>query len=521
MGSSKTEHLEVETKFDVEPAFALPPLTEVAGISSATGATTEHLDAVYFDTEDLRLIRNGVTLRRREGGHDAGWHLKLPAGGPGRTEIGRPLATSDASSVPDELANIVAATTRGRPLGPVARIQTTRRAVRVRGRDGREIAEIADDTVHAQTLGRSTSVSQWREIEIEALDGRPDGHGHAGDRRGVLAAAGTALLEAGARPAAGPAKLARALGPAAFTPELPVGDPPQRASAGRVVTAYLAAHTAALLAADARVRLDEPEAVHDLRVAARRLRSTLRTFRRLFDGERPSQLEERLRELNLLLNAARDGEVQLERFSGRLDDLDEADVLGPVAARVQGHLRSQHLRGREDALTWMRGEDYLGFLDELIAFVADPPYSARGRRPARAALLGPVRSTDRKLRRRARAGLDAPAGTERDLGLHGARKAAKRLRYAAEALTPVYGSAAAKHADRAKKVQNALGEHQDCVVAQDSLRDFAIHANLAGESSFTYGLLLGVEREQARATQDAFARRWPKLSRKRDRRWLR
>ncbi len=506
---------EVETKFDVDSTFVVPTLTGLAGISSTAEPVEEHLEAIYYDTDDLRLARGRITLRRRQGGHDAGWHLKLPTSGDGRDEIHRPLGAierdpSAEGTVPGELADIVAATTRGRPLAPVARIRTTRRATMLRDLDGRDLAELADDEVRAQTLGASTTLSRWREIEVEAV----------GDGLRVLPVTGKALRRAGARPAAGPSKLARALGPRTARPEIPADGAAGERTAGETVRHYLATHTQALLAADARVRLDDPESVHDMRVAARRLRSSLRTFQSLFDAAPAAALQARLRELNLLLNAARDGEVQLERFTAGMAAVDDRDLLGPVAARVQGHLRSQHLRGREQALTWLRDAEYLAFLDDLIAFVADPPYSARGRRPAELTLRAPVRQADRKVRRRIELALRTPAGDSQDTALHAARKAAKQLRYASETVEPAYGKDAAKHTKRARAIQNSLGEHQDCVVSQGVLREFAIAANHAGESSFAYGLLLGREQELARQTRDAFAVGWPELARRRDRRWL-
>ncbi|WP_018503921.1 CYTH and CHAD domain-containing protein [Parafrankia discariae] len=521
MGAPTSAHREVEAKFDVDLTFVVPPLTGHAGIASVGPVTEARLDAVYYDTDDLRLARHRITLRRRQGGQDAGWHLKLPLSGAARDEIRRPLDVverdpSSEGTVPGEFADIVAATTRGRPLAPVARVQTIRRATALRAPDGQDLAELADDEVHAQTLGTSTTVSHWREIEVEALSDDPR----------VLPATGVVLRDAGARPAAGPSKLARALGSQVSRPELPeLRRPPTgakaEATAGETVRGYLATHTRALLAADARVRLGDPESVHDLRVAARRLRSVLRTYQGLFDPTPTRALQERLRELNLLLNPARDGEVQLERFTAAIDALEDPDLLGPVAARVQGHLRSQHLHGREKALTWMRDAQYLTFLDDLIAFVAKPPYSPRAHHPAARALRAPIRKADRKLRRRVDRALHTPAGAGQDAALHAARKAAKQLRYAAETATPIYGKHARQHARRAKKIQNSLGEHQDCVIAQGVLREFAIAANQAGESSFTYGLLLAGEREQAHLTRDTFTERWPRVARQRHRRWLR
>jgi CHAD domain-containing protein len=128
---------------------------------------------------------------------------------------------------------------------------------------------------------------------------------------------------------------------------------------------------------------------------------------------------------------------------------------------------------------------------------------------------------DRKLLKRVELARRASAGTPRDVALHRVRKAAKRLRYACEALEPVYGADAAKLGRVAKRIQNELGEHQDCVVARARLREFAVAANLAGESSFTYGLLTGEENARAERTLAAFRADWLAASHPKVRRWLR
>ncbi|MGH3480415.1 MAG: CYTH domain-containing protein, partial [Nocardioidaceae bacterium] len=79
-------HLEVERKYDAAPEARLPDLTRLPGVAGVAEPEQYDLDAVYFDTADLALARGRITLRRRTGGHDAGWHLKLPAGTPGRQE---------------------------------------------------------------------------------------------------------------------------------------------------------------------------------------------------------------------------------------------------------------------------------------------------------------------------------------------------------------------------------------------------------------------------------------------------
>jgi len=71
-------HREIERKFDADPRSPLPDLSGAGGTVSE--AVKSQLDATYFDTADRRLARHGITLCRRTGGEDAGWHLKLPAG---------------------------------------------------------------------------------------------------------------------------------------------------------------------------------------------------------------------------------------------------------------------------------------------------------------------------------------------------------------------------------------------------------------------------------------------------------
>src|SRR5215475_14356535 len=110
---------ETEVKYEAASGQTLPSFTDLAQVATAEQAPQEQLDADYFDTEDLRLIGAGITLRRRQGGHDAGWHLKLPAGDHTRREIRLPLGRAKLR-VPEQLAGLVRVHTRGKELKPVA-----------------------------------------------------------------------------------------------------------------------------------------------------------------------------------------------------------------------------------------------------------------------------------------------------------------------------------------------------------------------------------------------------------------
>jgi inorganic triphosphatase YgiF len=150
-GSSR--HVELERKFDVEGATVLPSFDGLSVVSRAARLPMQVLEAVYFDTAANDLAARRVTLRRRTGGADAGWHLKLPSGSEARTEIHAPLGSgTDAADVPEELLDVVLAIVRDRPLAPVARIATRREVTMIHGIDGNPVAEFCDDRVSAARI---------------------------------------------------------------------------------------------------------------------------------------------------------------------------------------------------------------------------------------------------------------------------------------------------------------------------------------------------------------------------------
>src|SRR5262245_19550293 len=175
-----SRYREVERKFDVVDSTASPSFEGIAAVARVEKAPTESLDATYFDTPDQDLARNKITLRRRTGGPDAGWHLKLPAGPDARTEVRLPLTGSDDAddqSVPDELLDIVLAIVRDRGVSPVARISTRRETQVLYGAQGDEVAEFCNDHVTAWSTNASGDADyeqQWREWELELAEGRTD-----------------------------------------------------------------------------------------------------------------------------------------------------------------------------------------------------------------------------------------------------------------------------------------------------------------------------------------------------------
>jgi CHAD domain-containing protein len=474
---------EIERKYEATPDTPLPDLTQVPGVADVVGKGVAELDAVYYDTADLRLAAASLTLRRRTGGTDAGWHLKLPVAPGVRDEITAPLS----DDVPDGLAALVRAYARGEELVPVVRLLSSRDVHHLVDADSALLAELSRDAVVAERLHGGDGTAQWDEIEVELADGGDPAFLDAVDKR---------LRKAKVRAAAAPSKLARALTETGAGPARP-SEPPKARTAGDHVLAYVRDQTAAIIAYDPGVRRDMPDAVHRMRVATRRLRSALRTYRKVLDRQATQPVIDELKWLAGELGVVRDQEVLAERLHSRVDAVPVTLLLGPVAARLRQWSVAGAAEARRTAVAALDSDRYLALLDALDALGADPPLlKAAAHAPEGVLAKAVLKEYDRLAARMDRA-LSLPVGEERDLAMHDARKAAKRARYAAEVARPALGKAAKRFGKRMKAVQQVLGDHQDSVVAREALRDLAVRAHAAGESAFVWGLLYG--REEARA----------------------
>ncbi len=504
------DYVELEHKLSVAVGWSLPDLSVVPGVARVERAAPFELDAVYLDTNDLRLAIRGVTLRRRAGGDDEGWHLKLPAPGGARTEVRAPLGDGIVDSPPAELAALVVGLARDAPLAPAGRIRTTRTATTLYGADDAALVEIADDEVVGQALGGDAPEERWREVEVEALT----------DDESVLQSTVEVLLDAGARPADSSSKLARVLGAdllARHALDLTVPIDP---TAGEVATAYLREHVAALNSWDPEVRRDTYDSVHKARVAARRLRSALRIYRPLLDREVTDPVRDELQWLGTVLGAARDLEVTRDRLLGELDAQPPELVAGPIRERIIAELGGGYADAHRAAVTEMSGERYFALLTTLDELVGDPPLTELAQEPAVSVLPGLVRKAWRRLRRLADAAEQETDPQRHDLALHEVRKGAKMARYAGESVQAVFGDDAATFAAAMESVQEVLGTHQDGVVTRGKLREMGMRAHGAGENAFSYGLLAGLEEAAAEQAMAAYADTWRRASRKRLRVWL-
>lgn len=469
-----SSYTETERKFEVLETTVAPSFDGLASVTRVERSASQQLDAVYFDTPRRDLARHRITLRRRTGGPDAGWHLKLPAGPDTRTEVRVSLAngTTAESAVPESLRDVVLAIVRDRPLAPTARINTSRTVEMLYGPDGSAVAEFCDDQVTASAAGGDEQ--RWREWELELA---------AGGDAALFDRLTNRLLDAGALPAGHGSKLARVLassGPAEGVPEVSA-DPLHRAVAEQVEE---------LLTWDRAVRSDAYDSVHQMRVTTRKIRSLLQSAEGSFGISDDNWILGELRELADVLGGARDAEVLAERYERALDTLPKANVRGPVRERLVDGAKLRYQYGWMRSLTAMRSQRYFRLLDGLESLAAAAPPPPDGE-PTRTTIASAYKQI-----RKAVNGTRTAADTDRDDALHRVRKRAKRLRYTAAA------TGATKVARRAETIQTLLGDHHDSVVSRSHLSRQAELAHAAGEDTFTYGLLYQREQDLAQRYVD-------------------
>ncbi|MDO5499956.1 MAG: CYTH and CHAD domain-containing protein [Propionibacteriaceae bacterium] len=475
--------IETERKFAVDPKAPVPDLS---GVVTLGESRLHNLRAVYFDTPDFLLARNRRTLRRRTGGSDAGWHLKLPAAEDAppnsREEVHAPLTDGPGSlSVPAELRARVAEIIEYAPLVPVVELITTRREVDLNDGD-KLVALLCDDTV---TATRGDKVRSWREIEVELA-----GSGTVA----TLDAITTAFETAGVPLSESSSKLGIALGKALAKAEQrrEIG---RKASVAEVVGAYLNTQIGVIQGREAEAREDAPDAVHKMRVGVRRLRSALRTFRPFLDRDRVRALRTELKWLGEALGGPRDAEVLAAHLIPAVQALPEEAVVGPVLDRITAELKVRHATTHGAMVQALDSDRFRLLTDALAEWAVAPPFNDYGAARAKGLLPERLEQVGRRTLKEWKAA-EKLDGEEQLHGWHETRKRAKQARYAWEAAIPALGETATTAAEAWEQVTEALGVVQDAVVAREAIRGLADTATEHGESSFTYGVLYEHEIER-------------------------
>ena len=498
MAPDATDVSELERKYEATDNFVLPDLRGIAGTADVTLPDEFDLDATYYDTDDLRLLRSGVTLRRRYGGDDSGWHLKLPAGEDERTEV-RMALTPEGTPPPEDLTTLLAARLRGARLVPVTRIRTHRERRRLIGQAGDVLAEVVSDDVRAEDPCDSREPMHWHEVEIEWAPGST----------GVADSIERTLAKANVERSAHPSKLAHALTERLSAIEDRAARTRRYDTVSGLLGAYLREQLDTIIDADLDYRRDRPDAVHRARVASRRARSAIDAFCGACElGPEAALLSAELRWLGLELGAARDNEVQCERLAVRLASLAPNLIDGPVHDRIDTHFTTRRDPARQRALEALDSTRYFAILDTLERLVDRVEHDRRHSRPAKVVVVQLLEQMTARVDKRVRAVRKIKGHRERTEAAHRARKAVKRLRYVIEAARPLAPTLTDQTLDAFVELQDILGDLQDSVVAQQQLHQLSHEAESSKESGHTYGALRHLERDASKERLGELTSAW-------------
>ncbi len=467
--------LERERKLTATPGFLLPHL-------QGDPLPVRELSSTYHDTPDMRLAAGGVTLRYRSEGKSGAWQLKLPHG-EDRLELEFPGV---ARTVPAEVLALLRAHLRGGRTKAVARLRTHRAGVLVRT-GGRDVAEVVTDAV--AVFEGSRIVRRFDEIEVELVDGDTADL----DRIvGLLRRAGAG--ESDARP-----KLFQALDLQVRRPTPPVA---RNAPAEEHVAAALRAQYEAIVRHHPGTRLGrDPEELHQMRVATRRMRAILRAARPLLDPDWVRSLRAEVGWLGGALGPVRDLDVLVDHLHADarlLGGEDEGAFLVLLRA-----LEAEHAADRAALLHALDEPRFVALVERLEAETRAPPLVPGG---------GSLRALAGREFRRLRKAVRALGAEPPDAELHATRIAVKRARYSAELAERSVGKAAAAVIRDAKMLQDVLGDHQDAAVAEARVRAL-VRPRTNAAQAIAAGRVIERQHERRRAARAAFPDAWRALER--------
>ena len=504
---------EREVKLSAPLEFRLPDLQQLG--LGAVYLPVQTLSTSYFDTEDLRLWGRRITLRHRSGEDDGvgTWTLKLP-GKVARNEINRTELSwpGEPAEIPPEAVRLLRGVTRRQSLERIVVLEAKRRRVLVRS--GRTpLGEIDDDIVTVTGGGRAGLT--FRQIEFEFDSGANDAQSESATIETML----TAIKRAGAGNDR-EQKFAKALGIDTDSRNLrasKVGR--QRSTLGSLVQHTLRSELERLLDFDVRLRLDtespSQQAVHQARVATRRLRSDLKTFGPVLDSIWVRHTRSELKWIGTVLGTVRDVDVLNEMLQSDADTTIAFDPRGEDELRSR--LAAQRRASSDELANALRSERYLKLLDRLHDGISCPrfcmsPHSETSTMSdlgpndlARSAFPRLLGTHWKKLRKRVKKAGSSPSDTQ----LHRIRIGSKQLRYGAEAAEPIMGKIARRTAHDAENIQTILGNHHDAVAAVAWLERIPTDGTTA--ASFVAGAKAADARRQQAKSRQQWTRAWDTL----------
>jgi triphosphatase len=510
---------EVEAKLLLPEGGDLRPLARLQqlGRYRVQPRDVVRLHSVYLDSGALPLAHHGVALRvRRQSGHweaTAKWAGTVRGGVHERPELTVPLPRAPRTPFippPGPLAIHLAALIAGRPVTPILISDVTRRRLDILPPPGAAqtdpIAELALDRVRLHGPRDAAAVTYY-EVEIEQL---------RGTRRDVAGVARLLRQRFGLLPSS-TSKFARGLallyGGTRFGARVTAVQPQDtlEAAARKIV----GLHLRRLRDHDPGTRLGaHAEALHDMRVACRRLRAAVHAFEEGIPQRLHRYLSDELEWLGQVLGSVRDLDVQLE-LVGRYEAATPPDPAGGIAG-LRSYMETERAQRRIEMLKALDSDRYYRLLVRLEDF-------ARGRaRPQRrngeahfVAAVGrkAIKKAFRRLLKRGRA-IDA-APTDEDL--HALRIRAKRLRYLLEFLRELAGKPGRRVIKDLVRLQDLLGNHHDGVVAAEFIRRYVEGpgAQASPTAFLALGAFMGEQRRLAEVARGDFQKAWARFSRRR------
>lgn len=485
------------------------------------------------DAADLRLVRSGVQLVRSSSADGDLWDLTVERSPFWHKDLGTSPVRWIAPA--DEMPDAVVGALRTAALTEVLVERTTSRSwsvIRTIGPDpdsdpasdpdpgvDDEAAAPVDDgstgpepTVNAEPRYLEAVVSL---LDLAVLRSRRIASRRAqivieGDRSMVDEVAALVQAHGGESGEQGLSTL-DVLGARAERPVVPVEVDDD--SLGSLVRCALGRSVARLLANDVAVRLDlGPEAVHQCRVATRRLRSDLRTLRPVLEERWTNVIDRELRWIADLLGDLRDLDVLTERILQRVVDLAPDDQ--KVGAALLAVLAKERDIAADALHRAMASHRYARLLDGLVD-AADAPAVIDPQRQATDVVVELVRDPWQSLRKKARKALDHGSPVDE---LHEVRIRSKRARYAFDVAAIVIHDAGA-HTKRVAALQDELGELHDAAVAEEWLRSRATKHGIGG--AFVIGMICAQERAEIVARRSAWVDAWERADGRKVTRWLR
>jgi inorganic triphosphatase YgiF len=469
---TKADQVERELKLGAWPEFVLPDLNGFVDGAKPGEPERHDLDAVYYDTPDLKLLRRGATLRFRRGEPPSDlWTAKLPSDASAQGLARREISVSGRRDVvPKQFVDVMRGWALGRALRPVARVSTTREAIPLCDDGGRMLATMDDDTVTVRR-GRRV-VARFRELEVELVGDAP---------AEILGAIDEALRSAGAEHVAQIPKLTRALGREAALPwDLEVPPLGSKTTMAQAAQSRLRVSVAHLVDLHAPLVLDAEDSAQRARDVVQAVGAKLDLFAALLEPEQSEPMREELR--------------RLDNDLARVAELDALLARAPQASdarKLSARLGDARARAHATLLRSLRARPYVALLERLAEIATKPPLETdAGRRRAAPAAGKFVRPLWRELRHEE----EAPA-----------RRVAK-LEAAVELAAAVLDEEAQPALERVRELRTLIAEHDRLLAMARRLR--AIRRRLDPDESWAAGMLAGTAAAQADAIRARFPAVW-------------